>query len=283
MRVVVGYQWAAPPKEATVLKDGTVTWAGARRAVGAADRVAIELARQLADSAGVRPVAESVGVRPVTDSAGVRLVADSAGVRLVGVTVCEEQAADPRAQSTALACGLDEAILVQCEREPDTGDVAAALAAVVRDMDDVRVVVIGSCSTDSGTRMVGPTLGGLLGWPVLTDVRDVTVDEAGVLRVVDESRETLRRSLVEGPVVLSATVDARTPRQLGLREILAAGSKPSRIMSGADLGVQTGSPLEALGRGPMDLGHRLGNVITERNPAIAAAQLVESLMESGVL
>jgi electron transfer flavoprotein alpha/beta subunit len=265
MRVVVGYQWAASPKEATVLKDGTVTWVGARRAVGAADRVAIELARQLVDSAGADPAAEA------------------ASPQLVGVTVCEQQAADPRAQSTALACGLDEAVMVECEREPDTGDVAAALAAVVRGLGDVRVVVIGSCSTDSGTRMVGPTLGGLLGWPVLTDVRDVTADENGALHVVDESRGAQRRSRVEGPVVLAATVDARTPRQLALREILAAGSKPSRTVRAGEFGVQEASPLEVLGRSPMDLGQRQGHVITERDPDLAAAQLIERLMESGVL
>lgn len=256
MRVVVGYQWCASPKAATVRADGTVSWVGAQRLVGTPDRVAIELARQLADSAGAR---------------------------LIGVTVGDREATAPEASSAAAACGLDATVLITCDGAPDTADVAAALAHVVRGMGDVRVVVLGSCAADGGTRMVGPVLGGLLGWPVLTDVRDVNVDDAGLLDVVDESRATPRRSRITGPAVLTTTIDARVPRPLGLRQILAAGAKPSTFINGADLATGPDGRVEVLDRAPVDLGHRLGRVITERDPRRAAALLVEGLTDSGAL
>ncbi|MCG2799458.1 MAG: hypothetical protein L6367_13100 [Cellulomonas sp.] len=256
MTVLVGYQWAASPKEATVLEDGSVTWTGANRVVSAADRVAIELACR---------------------------TAEATGSRTVGVCVTGPQAgADPRARSSALACGPDEVVVVAGGREPDTCDVAAALAAVVAQLGDVDLVVLGDCAADAGTRMVAPVLGGLLGWPTLTEVGEVAPDPAGGFEVVDDSRGARRRTRLTGPAVLGVAVDACVPRQLGLRQILAADSKPSRVVPAAELG-STAPALEVLDRAPVDLGRRRGHVIDEADPARAAALLVDELIEAGAL
>ena len=110
-----------------------------------------------------------------------------------------------------------------------------------------------------------------------------TVDAAGTLHVVGESRGAPRRYQVTGPAVLAVTIDARTPRQLGLREIMAASSKPSRVVNRADLGATALGHVDVLGRAPMELGGRHGRVITERDPDRAAALLVTELMKTGVL
>lgn len=256
MTLVVGYQWAASPKEATVLADGTVTWTGARRIVGTPDRVAIELARELAAATGDR---------------------------VVGVTVGDPETAGGPAAGAGLACGLDEAVLVPHPQEPDTAEAAWALEAVIRDLADVRLVVIGDCAADSGTRMLGPLLGGLLGWPVLSGVTDARFADDGTLHAVGEAHGTPRRYKVAGPAVLAATLDARTPRQLGLRDILGADAKPSRTRTPDELGIGRVGSVEVTGRGPVDLGHRLGRVITEPDPAGAAATLVAELMARGAL
>lgn len=256
MTVLVGYQWAASPKEATVLEDGAVTWTGATRVMSAADRVAVELACRTAEAVGARTLGVCVAGPPA--------------------------AADPRARSSALACGPDEVVVVACEREPDTAEVAGALAAVVAQRGDVRLVVLGDCAADAGTRMVAPVLGGLLGWPVLTEVGEVVPDPTGGFEAVDDSRGARRRTRLTGPAVVAVAVDACVPRQLGLRQILAADSKPSRVVPADELGL-TAPGLQVLGRAPLERGHRRGHVIDDPDPARAAALLLDELIDGGVL
>lgn len=253
MPVVVGFQWAAPPKEATVEEDGTIGWVGARRIVGASDRVAIELAAELA--------------RASDD-------------RVVGVCVSDAEQAVPAASGAGIACGLDEAVLVALPTEPDTAEAAAALAEQVRELGDVPAVVVGDCSADSGTRMLAPLLGGLLGWPVLTSVTDAGFEDDG-LRVVAEPHGGPQRFRVTGPVVLSTTPDARTPRQLGLRDILGAGAKPARTVHATPAALF--GTVEVQTRSRTTLGRRAGRVVQETDPARAAAVLVAELMARGAL
>ena len=66
MTIVVGYLWTAPPKEATVLEDGSVAWPGVRRTVGDSERVAIEFAKGLAEATDQRLVGVTVGDAIVT-------------------------------------------------------------------------------------------------------------------------------------------------------------------------------------------------------------------------
>lgn len=255
MTIVVGYLWVAPPNQATVLPDGTVTWPGVRRIIGESERVAIEFART---------------------------VAEDIGDRLVGITVGDESTAGSAAASAGLACGLDEAVVVRTEQAPGTAEVAAAIAAAVATLDDVRLVVLGNSASDSGTRLLAGYLAGLLRWPVLTDVTDAGFDEAG-LWAETESLRTSRRFRVESAAVLSVTAAARVPRQMGLREIMAAGSKPSRIVTATELGAPKPTALALVGTSELAPSARQGMLIRVSDPDDAAGQVVAELLAKGLL
>ncbi|QGF22419.1 hypothetical protein [Raineyella fluvialis] len=255
MTVVVGYLWVAPPKEATVAADGTVSWPGAHRVVGDSERVAIAFAQELAEASGDR---------------------------LVGITVGDDLTAAPQAAGAGLARGLDEALIVRMPQAPGTTQAATALAAAVRDLGDVRVVVIGSAASDTGTRMFGPCLAGSLGWPVLVDVLDAGFDDAG-LWVVSEAHGTSRRYRVDGPAVLSVSVASRTPRQMGLADILAASRRPSRTVTAEALAVPPIAPVVVRGRAHVETGHRLGRVIPAADADQAATELIAELATRGML
>jgi electron transfer flavoprotein beta subunit len=254
MTVVVGYLWVAGPKEATVLPDGTVTWPGVRRIVGESERVAIEFART---------------------------VAEATGSRVVGITVGDAATANPQAANAGLAAGLDEAVIVQTEQPPGTAEASAAMAAVIRGLDDVELVVLGNSASDSGTRMFGPYLGGLLGWPVLGDVTDAGLEEGGIW-VDAESQRSSRRYRMESAAVLSVSVASRTPRQMGLRDIMAAGSKPSKVVTAAELGAAGPGAVRVISTANLELSSRRGRVIAGTAPE-AAAEVMAELVARGVL
>lgn len=255
MTVVVGYLWVAPPNQATVLEDGTVTWPGVRRIIGESERVAIEFART---------------------------VAESSGERLVGVTVGDASTAAQPAASAGLACGLDEAVVVRVQAPPGTAETAAAIAAVVATLDDVRMIVLGNSASDSGTRLLAGYLAGLLGWPVLADVTDAGIDESG-LWAENENLRTSRRFRIGSAAVLSVTASARVPRQMGLREIMAANSKPSRIVTPEELAAAAVGPLAVLATAELQASARQGRVIRATDPDEAAGQVVAELRAKGLL
>lgn len=255
MTIVVGYLWVAPPNQATVLPDGTVSWPGVRRIVGESERVAIEFAKT---------------------------VAEASGSRLVGITVGDETTAGQPAASAGLACGLDEAIVVRTAAAPGTAEAAAGLAAAIPTLDDVRLVVLGSSASDSGTRLLAGYLGGLLGWPVLADVTDAGFGADG-LWAENEHLNTRRHYRIGSPAVLSVTASARVPRQMGLREIMAAGSKPSRIVTAEELGAAPCGPLEVVSTAELAPSSRRAQLIHAADPDHAADQVVTALRARGVL
>ena len=157
MKIVVAYKWTCDPEEATVRADGTVDWSRAKPGISAYDPVAIELARRLAEAAG----AELIGV--------------TVGAKGVGVAI---------ASKAALSRGLDRVVIIEDESLQEAGrsELAAVLAAAVRHIGDVDLVVTGDSSVDVAAKMVPTVLAGELGWPAVAEVTAVT-GQAGTLRV----------------------------------------------------------------------------------------------------
>lgn len=255
MTIVVGYLWVAAPKEATVRDDGTISWAGARRVIGDSERVAIEFARGLAETTGKR---------------------------LVGVTVGDALTATSQAASAGLACGIDEVVVVKLPEPPETAGAAAAMAAVISGLGDVRLVVLGNGASDSGGRLFGPSLAGLLECPGLSDVTDAGFD-GDALWAVSEAHGAPRQYRISGRAVLNVSGASRTPRQMGLRDIMAASSKPSRIVTPEDLDATPMGRVGLLGRAALATGTRKGRVIAGVEVDTAAAQVVAELVARGVL
>jgi electron transfer flavoprotein beta subunit len=257
MRIVVAHKWAANPSDAAARPDGTVDWSRAKEAVSEYDPVAIEIGRRLADQLGAELIGLSVGGEAV----GARMAVKAAAAR-----------------------GLDRLVLVAdpalAGAPPER--TAAVLAAAVRQIGDVDLVLTGDASVDVGARITHALLAGFLGWPALGEVESPAVDDgaATVSRTVATGAQTLSCPL---PAVLAVAAGAAVPRVPGMRDILAADKKPVERLDLAALDVPPAvGAVEITGRAPAAPPARLRTVL-EGDAAQAAGALIDSLRRTGVL
>lgn len=249
--VLVAYQWAPSAQGTLVTESGQVDASRATVGLSDSDHVAIEFARGLADQAGARLVA--LGVGPEAVSAGL-------------------------ATKAVASRGPDEVVVVR-DATPTTISVAQALAAQASGMDDLVALVLGDASNDHGTRMVPGVVAGLLGRPLLADVRSVTLGEpATVVTKFAGGTQTLQ---AYGTLVVQVAPDAVKPRVPGMRDILAAAKKPVQVVDvSASIDNAGVTPISV---SPVQPPSRGGRVITADTPAAAVAQLVNELSQAGVL
>lgn len=257
MSVVVAYKWAANPQDASVGADGTVDWSRAKAAVSEYDPVAVELGRGLADALGTE---------------------------LVGVTVGGKDAASPMAKKSALSRGLDRAAIVADDAMAGVGSTKTGivLAEVVKTLDDVAVVLTGDSSVDIGAGLVPGVLAGALGWPLVTDVTSVS-GTAGDLTVERKQAGGTQVLKVTGPAVLAVATDAVTPRVPGMKDILAAGKKPSQEIALDSLSLPDFAPVQVTATAKPQLAARKGEIVDGSDAAAAAAQVVGALRAAKVI
>src|SRR5665647_713114 len=138
----------------------------------------------------------------------------------------------------ALSRGVDRAVHVVADEgtRADGHVTAHVLAAQVRRLDDVDLVVCTEGASDTYAHETGPRLGELLGWPVVTNVRELTVEGRTLraVRVVGVDLETVEADLPALVTVVPEVAPAPIP---GLRSVLGAAKKPSEQVPVADLGL----------------------------------------------
>lgn len=263
MTIAVAYKWAPNPQDAAVQADGSVDWSRAKAAISAYDPVAVEVARQLADALGTE---------------------------LVGLSVGGAEAGSPMARKAALSRGLDRLVVVADDDVAGAGSTRTALllADLVRRAGDIDAVFTGDASVDVGAQMVPAILGGALGWPTIANVTAVTgtPGDLRISRTYAGGSQVLR---VTCPVVLSVAADALVPRVPGMKDILAAGKKPTEdvplaAVGGAGTGGESGeSTVEVLATSRPQLKARKRQVIDASDPDAAAAELVGALRADNVI
>ena len=257
MSVVVAYKWAADPQDAGVRSDGTVDWSRAKPSMSGYDPVAVQLGRGLADALGTE---------------------------LVGVSVGSGAVATTTAKKAALSRGFDRLTLVADDALAGAGSTRTGLvlAAVVRGVPDVAVVLTGDASVDVGAQMVPAVLAGALGWPLLTGVTAVS-GAVGHLTVERRNEGGTQVLAVTGPAVLAVAVDAVQPKVPGIRDILAAGRRPSEEIGLGTLALPELASVAVTGTSRPRTAARKGEVIDGSDPAAAAAKLVAALRAANVL
>ena len=264
MRIVVPYKWTCDPEEATVRADGTVDWGRAKPGISTYDPVAMELARRLADAADAE---------------------------LIGLTAGPKGVGTPIATKAALSRGLDRVVVIEDEslREAGRSELAAVLAAAVRRIGDVDLVITGDSSVDVAAKMVPTVLAGELGWPAVAEVTAVTGagvqgGQAGALRVERAIPGGVQVLEVSGPVVLAASADAAVPRVPGMKELLAATKKPVELLDLTALKVPPPNAATTVtGRARPERKARTGQLIDTADPAAAATELITALRAAGAL
>jgi len=265
MRIVVPVKQV--PETAAARMDevtGTVVRDGVALIVNPLDLYAVELALQLRETHGGEVVTVSMG--PATAAAALR---------------------------ETVAMGADAAVLVsgRAFAGSDTWATAWALAAAVRRLGDVDLVICGERATDGDTGQVGPALAAALDLPVATYVAGVEAMRDGGCRLrclVEGGSEILDLDL---PGVLTVVKEVAAPRLPTLRGKQKARALDIPVWDAACLGLDDadlgrfGSPtrvVKIMRPQVMRTCRRLpaGN---DQELAAAAAELVTLLRERRLL
>jgi len=243
VRTLLIYKWARNVEDALVRDDGSLDWRNAKMSAGEDDPVAL---------------AAAVGI------------AEASGGEVIGLTIGDGDT------SWALARGVSQAFTVS-DVTPltDNAATAAVLAAAVRRLPAVDVILIGDSKQESGAAVA---LGGLLGWPAMVGLITAFIGDAQLLAVRRVGGQMVQYK-VPTPVVLGIAAEGEDAKVPGMKELLAARRRPVTTLSLADLGVDVGDPAVA--------GRSKAAVTTARlfdgTPDEAAAKLLAALRTEGVL
>ena len=169
----------------------------------------------------------------------------------------------------ALSMGADKAIHVSDEalRGSDMLATAKVLAAAVRKVEGVDLVIAGNEASDGRSGAVPAVLAELLGMPQLTHARSVTV-EGDTIKVDRETEDGITHLEANLPAVVSVTEKISEPRYPSFKGIMAAKKKPVETLTVADLGVDAGelglanagsTVLEAAPKPPRTAGEKIAD------------------------
>lgn len=163
---------------------------------------------------------------------------DEAVAVSLGVGACQETL------RTALAMGLDRAVLVESDAQLQPLAVAKLLAEVVR-REQADLVILGKQAIDDDNNQTGQMLAALLGWGQGTFASQVTLSEGEVeaTREIDGGLETIALPL---PAVVTADLRLNEPRYVKLPNIMKAKKKPLQVIPADDMGVDIRPRLEIL-------------------------------------
>lgn len=143
-----------------------------------------------------------------------------------------------------LAMGADELLLLQdaaFENTIDPTPTVAALAAAIRKLGDVDLVVSGRQASDWDNAQVPLGVAEALGWPVATIGRKVEVADGivRVERVLPDGHELVEAPL---PAVVTVSNELGQARYPNMRGIMAARRVQPTVWSAADLGLEPAPP-----------------------------------------
>ncbi|WP_127127327.1 electron transfer flavoprotein subunit beta/FixA family protein [Georgenia sp. SYP-B2076] len=162
---------------------------------------------------------------------------DAVGGEVVTLTVGPDDAMD--ALKKTLAIGADEAVHVLDDAiaGSDAVQTSAVLAGAAR-ATGFDLVVAGAASTDGQVGAVPAMLAERLGVPHLTYLTEATVTGTGVSGRRDAGSTTYEVA-ADLPAVVSVTEKAAEPRVASFRGVMGAKRKPKRVLTLADLGLET--------------------------------------------
>ena len=156
--------------------------------------------------------------------------------KITAISVGPESARN--ALKHALAMGVDEAVLVHDAALHEAGSEATAfaLAAAIRQLQPVDLVLTGRQAADWDAGVVGCGLAELLGIPALTFARKVEASGSTVAveRVLADGFEIVEARL---PALVTVSNELGVPRKPNLRETMRAARKPLAIRNASDIGI----------------------------------------------
>jgi len=187
-----------------------------------------------------------------------------------------------------LAMGCDKAFIVNTSEFKDSDTLASSrvLAAAIKKIGGVDLVIGGEGSLDSYTGFMGPRLSARLGVPLVSYA--VALEVAGTTAKVKSNVGGIYEDFeVPMPCVITVSEEINQPRLPPLLQILQAGKKPIQDWKLADLGL-TADDVGLRGAGIRNLKNVAPKMERKRvrikgTPEEAAAQLAQALRKEGVI
>jgi electron transfer flavoprotein beta subunit len=185
----------------------------------------------------------------------------------------------------ALAMGADDAILVSdpALNALDTQGAAQVLAAAIKKIGGVDMVMFGRQTLDDGSGLTAAQTGRVLGWPMLGLVGHIKVDGGNihVARVIEEGRQNVTTKL---PAVLSIVQSIGEPRYPSFMGIRKAAKAQIPVWSLSDVG--TTAPTQAVSRTELitpPSREVVVEIIKGDSPAAIADVLADKILAEKVL
>ncbi len=246
-----------PDSEAKVkAENGQISWGDAPLVINPFDEYAVEGALQQKEALGGTVTALCIGPASAKD-----------------------------ALKHALAMGADDAILVSdaALSTLDTAGAARVLAAAVKKIGGVDMVLFGRQTLDDGSGLTAAQTARVLGWPLLGLAGQIKVDAGSVTveRVVEEGRQTVKAKL---PAVLSVVQSIGEPRYPSFMGIRKASKAEIPVWSLSDIGASAPAAIvtrtELITPPSRDV---VCEFITGETPAAIAEILVGKILAEKVL
>lgn len=167
--------------------------------------------------------------------AGTQLI-EAGGGNLVALSVGGNGINDSKLKKNVLSRGPESLVIVADDMfdNMETHETALALKAAIEKIGTYDLVLCGEGSADLYAQQVGVQLGQLLNLPTINSVSKITKVDCKVIveRALEDEIEIIEIPL---PAVLSVTSDINLPRIASMKQILAAGKKPSTVWKSSDL------------------------------------------------
>lgn len=183
----------------------------------------------------------------------------------------------------ALSRGLDEAWYINDPQasQADGAGTARVLAAAIKKMTDVSLIICAEGASDTYARQTGPRIGALLDLPVVTSVGklEISGNTLTAVRVLDDCLQTVK---VELPAVVAVLPEVNPAPIPGLKAVLAAGKKPVTELKAQDLGVDL-TPKTLVGEVKGYMMNRKNIIFNEGETADKVNQLAAALRKEGVV
>lgn len=214
--------------------------------------------------------------------AAVQLKEKNAGTKVYAMSLGGAKL--PESIKEVLAMGCDEAwmLIDNAFAQADTAEKARLLAAGVKKLGNVDLVIAAEESLDSHSAQTGPRVAEELGWPLVSYVTDNLRLEGGVLKCEREVDEGIEEIEVALPAVITVTEALNTPRLPALMQILQAKNKPQKTVTAADLGAGDVKPVLQRPSSVAPKSDRKQQVLAG-SPEEAAAELAKILSKEGVV
>ncbi|TGE37018.1 electron transfer flavoprotein beta subunit/FixA family protein [Desulfosporosinus fructosivorans] len=162
--------------------------------------------------------------------------AKTLGGKAVGLTF--GNAKTKQSLKDALSRGLEEGYWINSEQAvtADGAVTAKVLAAAIKKIGDVSLVVCAEGASDTYARQTAPRVGAALDLPVVSSVCKMEI-KGNTLIAQRKLYDCLETVKVELPAVVSVLPETCVPTIPGLKAVMAAGKKPITEYKGEDLGV----------------------------------------------